>query len=710
MWAYAKNAVTRHGLGRRFLAAVCLMILPAVLIAAVGVRYLVRDKSNIAEGLRETRSEAIAIDAQRTALAGVEAPALGVLWAGTNTVGAEYDAKVAAINARFDVLSRGLDSAAEQRSLNTAKGQWRQAVTYLASIEQPTVADPVAATPVLTVEQQHYRVLLAASVATINHASVLSLAEAGAAFSQLGREHQLALLLVVGLLAAGLTLAVAAAHHLRRRILGRLRRLEHGALELSAGHLTYRIEMDGNDEITDLAVAFDTMAANLERFAHDLNHQAMHDPLTGLANRRLFSDRLEHALARQRRDDRQLAVLVLDLDRFKTVNDALGHMGGDELLRVIGTRITNCVSAGDSVARMGGDEFAVLLEDLSSPDHAEAVAARILSSVSGDIAVGGARVSVSISVGIAMLRESESTRPDDLLQCADLAMYAAKRNGRGRSQRYSPEMRVNTLARLTIERELRRACENHEFTVHYQPIVDVLDGHVVAVEALVRWRHPVRGTLAPAEFLDVAEETGLISDIGWEVLEIACRDGNTHLGDGTSMHVNLSVQQLEESDAVAHARRILDLTGFPPNRLVLELTESEMLDPAESIPLRLRQLRQLGVRIGIDDFGTGYSSLSTLHNLPIDVLKIDKTFIDALTDGDPGRAAIVSAVISMAQTLHLDAIAEGVETAAQAIALERLGASFIQGFLYARPMPIDEIDTYVLSHTPPILTASPTAR
>jgi diguanylate cyclase (GGDEF)-like protein/PAS domain S-box-containing protein len=420
-----------------------------------------------------------------------------------------------------------------------------------------------------------------------------------------------------------------------------------------------------------------------------LVHQAFHDPLTRLANRALFGDRVAHALSRRQRDRRPLIVMFADIDDFKTINDSLGHEAGDTVLIEVAERLRTAIRPGDTVARLGGDEFAFLLEDVVDRGDGATVAERIIEALRSPIEVGSAEVVVSASIGIAI----GGDRRDDagvLLRDADVAMYTAKRRHRGGYALYEPTMHAAAVARLELEADLRRAIENGEFVVHYQPIVVLGDGRITGFEALVRWEHPRRGLIGPGEFIPTAEATGLIVPLGRWVLREACLQARRWQSDmpqepPLTMSVNLSVREIQDPGLVDHVARTIGETGIIPTSLVLEITESSMVEDAEETLLTLHALRRLGVRLAIDDFGTGYSSLSYLRRLPVDVLKLDRSLV--ASSGEQARdAALVDAVFRLGHDLGLQTIVEGVEQPEQRSRLVALGCQLGQGFLFARPM------------------------
>jgi len=421
-----------------------------------------------------------------------------------------------------------------------------------------------------------------------------------------------------------------------------------------------------------------------------LAFQARHDPLTDLPNRWAFLELLGKALARmQWRADREggLAVLLLDLDRFKVVNDSLGHGQGDELLVTLAGRLEDACPNGTLLARMGGDEFVLLVEGAAAPAEAVAIAREMRRMIRRPVTVQGQEVSVSASVGIAYTVDSDETA-DDLLRHADAAMYAAKELGRDRIEVFDESLRAKVRRQLQDEIELRQAVEHDELVVHYQPEIEVPSGRVVGAEALVRWQHPRRGLLTAADFIDLAEETGLIVDIGLWVLREACTQQVAWQQEFPErpllVRVNLSARQLGQHDLVAQVVTIIEQTGIQPGSLCLEITETTVMADAEVSVEVLEKLRGLGVELAIDDFGTGYSSLSYLKRFPVDVVKIDRSFVDGL-GVDSDDSAIVQAILALAASLGMSVTAEGVETEVQLAELLRLGCTRVQGFLFARP-------------------------
>ncbi len=451
------------------------------------------------------------------------------------------------------------------------------------------------------------------------------------------------------------------------------------------------------------------LADALERQAVEdaIRERAVHDPLTGLPNRVLFVDRLEHALARLGRQDSLAAILFLDLDHFKLVNDSLGHHVGDELLAAAAPRLKHALRGSDTVARFGGDEFGILLEDIASERDAIDTAERIAATFARPFVLSGSEHFVTTSIGIALATGGE--RADELIRDADAAMYRAKDRGRARYEVFDEGMRGRAIERLRMENDLRRALERDQLRLEYQPVVSLKNFSLVGVEALLRWHHPDRGEIPPSEFIPIAEENGLIDPIGRWVLENACRQAAQWYGarpDSAplAMSVNLSAVQVARRTLPELVRAALSSSGLDPACLSLEITETVMVRDADGLKDVLHALKALGVRLVLDDFGTGYSSLSYLTRLPLDVLKVDRSFVDGLGN-EPRDTAITETIIAMSRALSLDVVAEGVETTEQVNELSRLGCTLAQGFHFSRALPAREI-THALEHGPLWLPAT----
>jgi diguanylate cyclase (GGDEF)-like protein/PAS domain S-box-containing protein len=433
-------------------------------------------------------------------------------------------------------------------------------------------------------------------------------------------------------------------------------------------------------------------------FEEQLQHQAFHDAVTGLANRALFKDRVEHMIERQARDNLPVSILFMDLDDFKTINDSLGHAAGDRMLAEVGERLKNSLRQADTAARLGGDEFAILLEDGGDGVDAAEVAARILASLEGPFHLEGKEVFARASIGIATA-DAWTGGPEgaeELLRNADVAMYMAKEAGKGRYQVFEAAMHDTALQRLELKADLQRAVDNDEFVLHYQPVIELSTGRIEGLEALVRWQHPTRGLIAPLDFIPLAEETGLIVPLGRWVLQEACTQARRLLerylmDPPLQMAVNLSARQLQRPEVVGEIAETLMQTQLHPGSLVLEITESVMMQDMDLSIQRLAELKELGVQLAVDDFGTGYSSLNYIRRFPVDILKVDKSFVDGVNEGGE-ESALTAAIIELAGILRLRPVAEGVERADQLEKLLALRCDLGQGFYFAKPLPLDAVD------------------
>jgi diguanylate cyclase (GGDEF)-like protein/PAS domain S-box-containing protein len=443
----------------------------------------------------------------------------------------------------------------------------------------------------------------------------------------------------------------------------------------------------------------------------DITEGKVSDPLTGLPNRLLFLDRLERLMKHSKRhSERLFAVLFLDLDAFKMINDSLGHLIGDQLLLGVAKRLEKCLRSSDTVARlgqerftlarMGGDEFTVLLDELREPADANRAAERIMESLAAPFELNGKEVFTSASIGIA-LSNSSYTDPEEIMRDADTAMYRAKSFGKARYEVFSADMRASVMARLELETDLRRALDRGEFRNYYQPIVSLDNGEVNGFESLLRWQHPTRGLIGPKEFIGVAEDTGMIRELGWWSLREACsRIAEWRALDPKReliVSVNLSMKQFMQPNLVENIGALLSELSLPPDALKLEITESTVMeDPSVAVEM-LRQLKTLGVRLAIDDFGTGYSSLSYLHRFPLDTLKIDRSFISGSNGGVNGME-IARTIMPLAKNLRLDVVAEGVETAEQAQELRKLDCKYAQGFYFSKPLSREDAEALLAEH------------
>jgi diguanylate cyclase (GGDEF)-like protein len=430
--------------------------------------------------------------------------------------------------------------------------------------------------------------------------------------------------------------------------------------------------------------------ARREQMQQQLHHQVMHDPLTGLPNRGYLRERLDSVLATiQHEPHRRCALLYLDIDRFKVINDSLGHLAGDEFLKAIAMRLLTHVREPDMVARLSGDEFAILLEDIEVTATATTIAHRVLQAVATPLRISGKELEPSISVGIAC-GDSSYLDADELIRDADLALYQAKQLGRKRFAVFDEALAKDMVDVLTMESELRKALRQNEFEPYFQPIFRLGDGKVVGYEALIRWNHPQRGLLKPSDFVRIAEDSGLIEAIDWRLFEVSCRLLAQKAPADLFVTFNVSALHLRHVDFDSRILKMLERIGLEPSRLVTEVTEGALLDNPESVRAMLDRLRMAGVGAALDDFGTGYSSLSYLHSLPLRMLKIDRAFVHELDkDGSTNSTTVVAAILALAHALNIQVIAEGIETQAQFDTLLSMGCEMGQGYLLGRPGPVD---------------------
>jgi diguanylate cyclase (GGDEF)-like protein/PAS domain S-box-containing protein len=481
--------------------------------------------------------------------------------------------------------------------------------------------------------------------------------------------------------------------------------IECALIHRDGGRRAFEILMNNllEDEHVGGVVLNSRDVSERKRFEEELAHQAFHDGVTGLANRAFFAERVRYAIARGRREGRGLAVIFLDLDDFKTINDSLGHAAGDEVLIEVARRLDQSIRGADTAARFGGDEFAVLLEDVEHSQEAADAAERILDALSVPLVTGHKEIALRCSLGISVAEHGADLDADEMIRDADAAMYIAKHDGKGGYRMFEPAMHEGVLARLELRTDLQRALVTEQFELHYQPVVRLADGAVTGVEALLRWRHPERGLVAPDNFIPIAEETGLIVPIGRWVLREGCRQARRVLAaidpsHQPSMSINLSLKQMQQSDIVADVRDALTESGLEPRSLTLEITETVLMADTDLTVERLRELKDLGVRLALDDFGTGYSSLSYLSRFPVDILKMDRSF---LREGaTPDASGLANAVVALGTTLELEVVAEGIEFPEQWHSLRDLGCELGQGYFFARPMDVDSTLEFLAEHMP----------
>lgn len=503
--------------------------------------------------------------------------------------------------------------------------------------------------------------------------------------------------------------ALALAFALSRSVLRPLRTIRRGLRRLADGDLGYRLAMRRPDEIGEVATAVDTMADKLQRAHAELAHRSLHDALTGLPNRVLFLDRTEHALRRMERNDESVTIMLVDLDGFKEVNDGFGHHTGDRVLVEAAHRIVASLRSVDTASRLGGDEFALLIEKAGGDDDALALAERVLAALEAPFELDGNDVGLGASIGVAIARVGAS--PAELLRDADLAMYEAKSAGKNRLVVFETRMQQAADERAALAVDLRRAIDEGQLALEFQPIVEIATRRPRAFEALVRWDHPTHGRLVPDRFVPVAEETGLIGMVGQWVLREACRQlqewrDENPAARGMSVCVNLSSRQLHRAEIVDQVAGALAATGLPPALLTLEVTENAAIERGAGASLA--QLRALGVRLAIDNFGTGSASIAQLNDLPVDVVKIDSAFVPS-GKAAPENTSLLSAIIAVARSMDLTPVAEGVETEYQANVLQMLGCRYAQGFGVARPASPQEIAEYLRTYAARGITPAYTA-
>jgi diguanylate cyclase (GGDEF)-like protein len=533
-----------------------------------------------------------------------------------------------------------------------------------------------------------------------------------AAMRQFDRAREILTVTIVVTLVLGGFVAV----HLTRSVTRPINELVRATRALAAGDLGFSTELREPEEFRELAGHFNSMSKALrdgydalqteieerKRAESRLLYDAFHDALTGLPNRALFLDRVQHVIeSGKRRPELIYAVLFLDLDRFKVVNDTLGHLVGDHLLVAVAERLAGCLRPGDTVARLGGDEFGILLEGIVDAPDALQVADRILKGIAAPVEVDGHEVFITVSVGLA-LRSDRYQRPEQVLRDADIAMYQAKLKGKACAEVFDAEMHGTVVDRLQLEADLRRAVEHgNEFVLHYQPIVALRTGKVIGLEALVRWDKPGRGLLSASEFIGLAEESGAIIPMGEWAIRTACAQlriwqENVPALAGVTLGVNISARQFKRFDVVERLRAIVREAAIDPSLLAVEVNEGVIMDDVEASATKLARLRDAGIQIHVDDFGTGYSSLSYLHRFPIAAVKIDRSFVSGLPNHRESDE-VIKAIVSIAESLDFDVIAEGVEGEKQVQKLEELRCRYAQGHFLSRPLPAAEIEAWVIA-------------
>jgi diguanylate cyclase (GGDEF)-like protein len=624
--------------------------------------------------------------------AGVVAHAIAVAAPVTTAQQRHVEALQASTLAGFEQAIRTEGAGNAQGLFTAALQRWRTVVEIVRRANRP--ADSAIRDAALTTREPKILSLL-------DQAGLASRADAGDDVLKAQRRFRevMGALGLVELLAV--VLAVRLARRLSSEVLRPVGTLRDAANQLAAGELDHRVVVDRNDELGELAVSFNAMADSIVASQLTLSRAANTDALSGLANRAAFDVRLEAALAQPDRRGGSTAVMFVDLDDFKGVNDSLGHAAGDDVLRVVANRLNEVVRPGDVVARLGGDEFALLLDNLVDAKAAFGLAQRVVSTVAQPIKIGDAWTEVGASVGVAVRRDDSTL--DSLMRQADVAMYTAKANGKNRAQRYDSKGDKIAMARQALRDDLPHAADRGELVVEYQPVVDLDHGTIVGLEALVRWQHPIRGLLPPSTFIELAEETGAIIAIGDWVLATAtrqvrrwqCRYGLP----GLFISVNASVRQLDAPSFAEHVLSVIDETRLDPSNLVVEITESLLADPDAGGAGELSALRARGVRIALDDFGTGHSSVGYLRQLPLDILKVDRSFVSA-TSAEGTDDVLLEAIINMAHHLGLDVIPEGIEDLGQLDRLKAMGCTLGQGFLLSRPLSSSAVETLLATTSP----------
>lgn len=490
----------------------------------------------------------------------------------------------------------------------------------------------------------------------------------------------------------GVVIGGFAAVMLTRGIVQPITKLTAGAEAIGKGELDHRIDIVSDDELGELAASFNRMAENRQRSEKTLRDYAHHDALTKLPNRAYFQIRLTEALDNARRAGWLVAVHFLDLDHFKDVNDTLGHPAGDDLLKQVSARLLACVRTTDTVARLGGDEFAIIQSNVNHQHGITVLAERVVASIAEPFTLDREQVFTGTSIGITVFPHDD-TDPDQLLKNADLALFRAKQEGRSNYRLFDPVMNEEIHARKALEQDIRQALEQGDFFLNYQPQINIASGRITGVEALVRWKHPERGMVSPAEFIPVAEQARLINRLTDGVLREACEQARAWHDKGIpaiTMSVNLSPADFKRQDIISTVTSILDASGWPPKYLEFEITEGMVMSGVESVIATLNELHEIGVGLAIDDFGTGFSSMNYLKQFPLDRLKIDQSFVrDVLTSEED--ASITKAIIQLGHSLGLKVIAEGVESEQQLAFLREWGCDEAQGYYFSRPIPPEEL-------------------
>jgi diguanylate cyclase (GGDEF)-like protein len=609
---------------------------------------------------------------------------------------AELADAIVATDQRVAALEEtGFELAASEREFASGRSRWHAAQALMAE----TGAEPLTRIEQLGVAQRLFP-LLQGAVDDWTEAHAIEMESLAARLEVVQEQRNRALRLSLAVALFGVMVTLAIGQHLTRTVVRPTQRLRSATSRLATGNHD-PVEVGGPSELAALGDDFNAMGRQLREREAALVHRAMHDPLTGFGNRMMLADRLNHALARRvRHPHEQVTVLVLDLDGFKRLNDTLGHAVGDDALRIVGKRLARALREDDTLTRLGGDEFAVVIR--GDADVGAATAEGLCACLREPVSIAGRTIRLTASIGVATTAERESpgststgdASSDDLLRDADLAMYAAKHRGGDTVERFTRRLHEEAEERLRIEEDLRKGLAAGEIEVHYQPVVDATDGSVFAVEALARWRHPKDGFIEPDRFIAVAEVTGLVVPLGWEVISQAVGEAArwpaTGDAPGPALSINLSPRQLQEPDVVDRLLATLHGAGLAPTRLIVEITETTTLEQVVDASAELARLRAAGVRIALDDFGTGYTSLRYLQGTPVDLLKIDRSFVDGVAERRD-QQSLVRTLVDLAADLGYAVVAEGVERTADLELLTRMGCTLVQGFVCARPVPSTEL-------------------
>jgi diguanylate cyclase (GGDEF)-like protein len=688
------STTTLHQAWTRTVVTLLLLVFGLGLLSLVATQYQRVEFQHTTSGLKAQTS---ALASLNGALVQVnDAPAVGMLYGSSRGLAknrAGYGQIRGRVDTAFIAAAQVVWTPAETAALTRARTTWN--ALDAAIVTAPKTFTHQAALAALAAGTDPFQKLvwdrLNRTEAQVADVAQLSAVQLGRRAATVGRIEGLIAPVVIGALALALLMSWFAARRMSRLVLAPIVKLRQAAMAMGDSTVAPEIELPGaTAELQDLAATINERAASLRSSHGLLRDQAYTDALTGLPNRKAFTERLLETFAEP--GDGRVGVLFVDLDDFKVVNDSLGHAAGDELLRVVANRLRGATRGCDIVARLGGDEFAVALDCTEGPGAgtAVAVAERTLAALQEPMSIEGTTLSISASIGIAVSEtDPGADAADALLRDADFSMYLAKGQGKNRLEVFAPSMHAEMVGRITFKQELRQATRLHQLVLYYQPVIDIGSGSLIGFEALARWQHPTRGLLAPGEFISLAEDTGDIVEIGQWVLDRACRDlADRRLQRNGSpdlwMSVNVSAHQLVEPSFVATVKAALAKHDIPPSCLILELTESVAITNTTASSSALAELRRYGVHIALDDFGMGFSSLRYLHELPIDVIKIDRSFV---MNQDGETHSILQAIITMGQSLGLTVIAEGIEALSELERLRGFGKLAGQGYLIARPMP-----------------------